>query len=246
MSSSKTNIKVGQIQFGDIIIDVEQKDIKNIHLSVYPPSGAVRIAAPLRLDIDTIRVYALSKLSWIRKQQEKFRGQVRETPREYLNMESHFFRGKRYLLKVVESNGIPRIELKHKTMVMYTKVETTMAKRQIIIDEWYRAQLKTLIPPLIEKWEKILNVEVNEFGIRRMKTKWGTCNAEEKRIWINLELAKKPPNCLEYIVVHEMVHLLERKHNNIFIAYMDKFLPKWKSYKDELNQLPVRHEQWKY
>lgn len=237
---------MGQIKLGDIIIEVEQKDIKNIHLSVYPPSGAVRIAAPVKLDLDTIRVYALSKLNWIRKQQEKFRGQVREAPREYLNRESHFFRGKRYLLKVVERNVPPRIELKHKTMVLYVRPDTTFEKRQIIIDEWYRVQLKALIPPLIEKWEKVIKVKVNDFGIRRMKTKWGTCNTDVGRIWINLELAKKPPQCLEYIVVHEMVHLLERKHNDIFIAYMDKFLPKWKYYKDELNQLPVRHEKWKY
>ncbi|WP_026073729.1 M48 family metallopeptidase [Acetivibrio cellulolyticus] len=235
-----------QIKFGDIVIEVEQKDIKNIHLSVYPPSGAVRIAAPLKLDMDTIRVYALSKLTWIRKQQEKFRNQVREAPREYLNRESHFFRGKRYLLKVVETDAPPRIELKHKTMVLCVRAETPMEKRQIIIDEWYRAQLKELIPQLIEKWEKVIKVKVNDFGIRRMKTKWGTCNIDVGRIWINLELAKKPPQCLEYIVVHEMVHLLERKHNNIFIAHMDKFLPKWKFYKDELNQLPVRHEKWKY
>lgn len=235
-----------QIKIGDIIIEVEQKDIKNIHLSVYPPSGAVRIAVPLKLDMDTIRVYALSKLNWIRKQQEKFRGQVREAPREYLNRESHFFRGKRYLLEVVEKDVPPRIELKHKTMILYMRPDTSVEKRQIIIDEWYRAQLKALIPTLIEKWEKVIKVTVHDFGIRRMKTKWGTCNTEVGRIWINLELAKKPPQCLEYIVVHEMVHLLERKHNNVFIAYMDKFLPKWKYYKDELNQLPVRHEKWKY
>lgn len=234
------------IKLGDIIIEVEQKDIKNIHLSVYPPSGAVRIAAPLKLDMDTIRVYALSKLNWIRKQQEKFRGQVREAPREYLNRESHFFRGKRYLLKVVEKDAPPKIELKHKTMILRVRPDTSMEKRQIIIDEWYRAQLKALIPPLIEKWEKVIKVKVNDFGIRRMKTKWGTCNTEVGRIWINLELAKKPPQCLEYIVVHEMVHLLERKHNDAFVAYMDKFLLKWKYYKDELNQLPVRHEKWKY
>lgn len=238
--------KMEQIKFEDIVIDVEQKDIKNIHLSVYPPSGAVRIAAPLKLDMDTIRVYALSKLSWIKKQQEKFRSQVREAPREYLNRESHFFKGKRYLLKVVETEAPPRIELKHKTMVLHVRPDTSLEKRQIIIDEWYRSQLKILIPPLIDKWENTLNVKVNEFGIKRMKTKWGTCNTEAGRIWINLELAKKPLECLEYIVVHEMVHLLERNHNSIFITYMDKFLPKWKFYRDELNQLPVRHEKWKY
>lgn len=235
-----------QLQFGDIIIDVEQKDIKNIHLSVYPPNGKVRIAAPLRMDLDTIRVYALSKLNWIKKQQEKLRGQDREPPRQFLNRESHYFKGKRYLLKIVEHKAPPKIELKHSTLVLYVRPDTPIEKRQTIIDEWYRAQLKKVLPEIIDKWEKKLNVKVNEFGIKKMKTKWGTCNREAKRIWINLELAKKPPECLEYIVVHEMVHLLERKHNEIFTTYTNKFMPKWRFYKDELNRLPVKHENWNY
>jgi hypothetical protein len=235
-----------QLQLGDIIIDVEQKDIKNIHLSVYPPAGKVRIAAPLRMDLDTIRVYALSKLNWIRKQQAKLQGQAREAPREFLNRESHYFNGKRYLLKVVEYEAPPKIELKHSILVLYVRPDTPLEKRQRIIDEWYRAQLKMVLPALIEKWEKKLNVNVNEFGIKKMKTKWGTCNRQAKRIWVNLELAKKPPECLEYVVVHEMVHFLERKHNDIFTAYINEYLPKWRFYKDELNRLPVKHENWNY
>lgn len=235
-----------QLQLGDIIIDVEQKNIKNIHLSVYPPSGKVRIAAPLRMDMDTLRVYALTKLGWIRKQQAKIIGQNREAPREFLNRESHYYKGKRYLLKVVELDAKPNIELKHSTLVLYVRPGTPTEKRQAIIDEWYRAQLKKVLPALILKWEKTLNVKVDEFGIKKMKTRWGTCNREAKRIWLNLELAKKPLECLEYIVVHEMVHLLERRHNSIFIAYMNQFLPKWRFYKDELNRLPVRHESWNY
>jgi len=237
---------MGQLQLGDIIIDVEQKDIKNIHLSVYPPAGRVRIAAPLRMNLDTIRVYALSKLKWIRKQQAKLRSQDREAPREFLNRESHYYNGKRYLLKVVEFEAPPKIELKHSTLVLYVRPGTPIEKRQNIIDEWYRAQLKMVLPALIEKWEKKLNVKVNEFGIKKMKTKWGSCNREAKRIWVNLELAKKPPECLEYVVVHEMVHFLERKHNDIFIAYINEYLPKWRFYKDELNRLPVKNENWNY
>jgi Predicted metal-dependent hydrolase len=240
------NINMDQLQLGDIIIDVEQKDIKNIHLSVYPPAGKVRIAAPLRMDLDTIRVYALSKLNWIRKQQAKLLGQEREAAREFLNRESHYFKGKRYLLKIVEFEAPPKIELKHSTLVLHVRPGTTIEKRQSIIDEWYRAQLKIVLPALIEKWEKKLNVKVNEFGIKKMKTKWGTCNRQAKRIWVNLELAKKPPECLEYVVVHEMVHFLERKHNDIFIAYLNEYLPKWRFYKDELNRLPVKHENWNY
>ena len=237
---------MAQLRLGEIIIEVEQKDIKNIHLSVHPPAGRVRIAAPLRLDLDTIRVYALSKLNWIRKQQAKFRGQERETPREFLNRESHYFKGKRYLLKIVELEAPPKIELKHSTLVLNVRPATPVEKRQRIIDEWYRAQLKTALPALIDKWEMKLNVHVNEFGIKKMKTKWGTCNREAQRIWVNLEVAKKPPECLEYIVVHEMVHLLERRHNEIFTAYMNDFLAKWRFYKDELNRLPVKHENWNY
>ncbi len=237
---------MAQLRLGEIIIEVEQKDIKNIHLSVHPPAGRVRIAAPLRLDLDTIRVYALSKLNWIRKQQAKFRGQERETPREFLNRESHYFKGKRYLLKIVELEAPPKIELKHSTLVLNVRPATPVEKRQRIIDEWYRAQLKTALPALIDKWEMKLNVHVNEFGIKKMKTKWGTCNREAQRIWVNLEVAKKPPECLEYIVVHEMVHLLERRHNEIFTAYMNEYLPKWRFYKDELNRLPVKHETWNY
>lgn len=237
---------MGQLQLGDIIIDVEQKDIKNIHLSVYPPAGKVRIAAPLRMDLDTIRVYALSKLNWIRKQQAKLRNQEREAPREFLNRESHYFNGKRFLLVVVEFDAPPQIELKHSTLVLYVRPGTTIEKRQRIIDEWYRAQLKIVIPELIEKWEKKLDVKVAEYGIKKMKTKWGSCNREAKRIWLNLELAKKPRECLEYVVVHEMVHLLERKHNNVFLAYMNEYLPKWRSHKDELNRLAVKHENWSF
>lgn len=235
-----------QLQLGDLTIEVEQKDIKNIHLSVHPPVGKVKIAAPIRMDLDTIRVYALSKLSWIRKQQEKLRGQEREAPREFINRESHYYKGKRYLLEIIEIDAAPRIELKHRTIELYVRPGTNMEKRQSIIDEWYRAQLKRTLPQLIEYWEEQINVAVNEFGIKKMKTKWGSCNREAKRIWLNLELAKKPPECLEYIVIHEMVHLLERNHNDRFIAYMDKFLPKWRFYKEELNRLPVKHENWDY
>lgn len=233
-----------RLQLGDIVINVEQKDIKNIHLSVYPPSGTVRIAAPLRTDLDTIRVFALSKLNWIRKQQIKLRGQDREKSRDILNRESHFFNGKRYLLKIIEVKAPPKVELKHRTLILYVRPGTSTKKRQTIIDEWYRAHLKLVVPALIDKWEKKLNVKVNEFGIKKMKTKWGTCNREAKRIWINLELAKKPSELLEYIVVHEIVHLLERNHNDRFIAYMNEYLPNWRLYREELNRLPLKQENW--
>lgn len=235
-----------QIELGNIVIEVEQKDIKNIHLSVYPPNGKVKIAAPERMDLDTIRVFAISKLRWIKKQQETFRNQEREAPREYLTKESHYFQGKRYLLKVKEHDSIPKVILKHNEIELFVRPNTTLEKRKEILDEWYRSELKKVIPKLIEKWEKKIGVQSNEIGIRKMRTKWGTCNTETKRIWINLELAKKPLECLEYIIVHELTHLLERRHNDIFVNYMNEFMPKWRFYRDELNRLPFRHTDWKY
>lgn len=235
-----------QIELGNIIIDVEQKDIKNIHLSVYPPHGAVRIAAPERMNLDTIRVFALQKLKWIKNQQESFRNQPRETEREYLTKESHYFLGKRYLLKVIEHNEVPKVVLKHKTLELYVRPDTSSEKKEAIIEEWYRSQLKALVPKLIEKWEKVVGVQSNAYGIKKMRTKWGTCNTTAKRIWLNLELAKKPVECIEFIIVHELVHLLERSHNDRFVSYMNEFMPKWRFYRKELNSIPFRHVTWKY
>jgi len=235
-----------QIELGNIKVDIELKSIKNIHLSVYPPNGRVKISAPNRMDLDTIRVYAISKLKWIRSKQEQFRNQERETPREYLTKESHIFLGKRYLLKVVERNSSPFVNYTQREIIMHVRPDTLAERRQEILDEWYRTELKKVIPDLITKWEGIIGVKVIEFGVKKMRTKWGTCNPDARRIWLNLELAKKPIECIEYILVHELVHLLERSHNERFISYTDKFLPKWRSYKQELNRLPVSHFEWLY
>jgi len=237
---------VSKIQFGDIVADVVHKDIKNIHLSVYPPSGAVRISAPLRMDLDTIRVFALSKLSWIRKQQKKLRDQVRETPREYLDQESHYLWGKRYLLKVVEKDAAPGLRLNHSEIVLQVLTGADTGKRRSVLHEWYRQQLKEAMSPLVGKWEKKLGVAVARVIVQKMKTKWGSCNPDSGIIRLNLELAKKPPECLEYIVVHELMHLIEPTHNSRFITLLDQHLPKWKFYREELNRLPVKHEDWDY
>ncbi len=234
------------IELREISIDVEQKDIKNIHLSVYPPNGRVKISAPKRMDLDTIRVFAISKLKWIRKKQKVFENQDRESPREYLSKESHYFWGKRYLLKITENNEKPKVTLKHSQIELFIRPNTSTEKRQEIIGEWYRSKIKNVVPDIIDKWEKRIGVSSNKFGIKKMRTKWGTCNIESKRIWLNLELAKKPIGCLEYIVVHELIHLLERNHNDRFRRYLEKYMPKWKYYRDELNQLPFRHVDWKY
>ena len=234
-----------KINLGDISVKVVKRDIKNIHLSVYPPTGAVRISAPLRMKSDTIRVFAISKLGWIKKQQEKLKKQDREAPRDYLDRESHYLWGERYLLKIVEEDAPPWVELKHKKILLYIRPEANQEKKEAMLDEWYREKLKEAIPPLIAKWEKLIKVKVNRFYVRRMKTKWGSCNSSAKSIRINTELVKKLPDCLEYIVVHEMAHLRERTHNKRFIALMNSLMPKWEFYREMLNQSPLRHESWR-
>lgn len=235
-----------QIQLGDITVDVLLKDIKNVHLSVYPPAGRVRIAAPERMDLDTIRVFAISKLAWIKEQQTKLREQVRETPREYLDRESHYVWGQRHLLSVVDIDGPPVVEVEHNRIVLSVRPGTDESQRAAIIEAWYREQLKAAVPPLIARWEPVLGVKVVRFFVQRMKTRWGSCTPSAGRIRLNTELAKKPRECLEYIVVHEMTHLLEPTHNSRFIGLMDRFMPRWQFYRDELNRLPVRHERWSY
>jgi len=240
------NTDTQQLTLGDITVDVVLKNIRNIHLSVYPPTGRVRIAAPERMTLDTIRIYAISKLSWIRQQQRKFREQPRETLREYLNKEGHYFLGKRYLLRIVDQATPSQVKLRQSTIDLHIRPDASPEKRQLVMEQWYREQLKELVPPIIRIWEEKMGVSLDEFQVKKMKTRWGTCNPDAKRMWLNLELAKKPLHCIEYIVVHELVHLLERSHNNRFVAYMDHFLPDWKESRHDLNKLPVSHWDWEY
>jgi predicted metal-dependent hydrolase len=222
------------MNIGEIAVEVIRKDIKNVHLSVYPPTDKVRISAPLRMNLDTIRVFAISKLRWIRQQQKTIVEQEREPPREYLDRESHYLWGRRYLLKVIEKEAAPRVELHPRRIVL--QVRPTSPK-QAVLEEWYRAQLKEAVPPLIAKWEPLMGVQVDRFFVQRMKTKWGSCSRRSASIRLNTDLAKKPPECLEYIVVHEMVHLLEPTHNSRFTDLMDQFMPGWRHY---------RHENWSH
>lgn len=240
------NTENQQIKLGDISLDVVRKDIKNVHLSVYPPTGRVRIAAPLRMNLDTIRIFAISKLSWIKKHQNKFRNQERETCRECISRESHYFLGKRYLLKVIEHDAPPKVTIRHETIEMYIRPNTGLEKRREILYEWYRQQLKEIIPGMIYQYEEMMKVKVNEFSIKKMKTKWGTCSIGAKRIWLNLELAKKQRHYIQYIVAHEMLHFLERRHNDRFIAYLDKFVPQWRFCKEELNRSALSHVNWNH
>ena len=237
---------ISTIRLGDINVEVIKKDIRNVHLSVYPPAGRVRISAPLRMDKDTIRVFAIAKLGWIKKQQKKLREQERESEREYLNRESHYVWGKRYLLRVVERDASPSVEIKHSALVLNVRPGATEAKKREVLERWYREQIRESAPRLIAKWERIIGVRVQDFYVQRMKTKWGSCSESAGTIRLNSELAKKPRECLEYIVVHEMVHLLERTHNRRFVSLMDQFMPRWQSHRELLNRLPVRREKWVY
>lgn len=235
-----------QIDLGDLRIEVVRKDIKNLHLSVLPPAGVVRIAAPRHMKLDTIRVYAISKLAWIRTQQRRMQAQEREAPREYIDRESHYVWGRRYLLRRVEKEAAPVVEIKQGKLVLQVRPGTDEGRCQEILEAWYRGQIRAVLPELIAKWEPIMNVQVGRVFVQRMRTRWGGCNPATGVIRLNTDLAKKPIECLEYIVVHEMAHLLEPTHNARFTSLMDLFLPAWQQLRKRLNLLPVRHEDWGY
>lgn len=234
------------IELGNIAVDVVLKDIKNIHLSIYPPNGRVRISAPARMSVNNIRLFAISKLGWIKEQQRKLREQERETPREYLCRESHYVWGRRYLLTIVEQNAPPSLHMKHNRLMLRVRPGASAAKRRQLIENWYREQLKEVAEEYIKYWQPKLGVETNQLYVQRMKTRWGSCNTVAQTIRLNTDLARKPRECLEYIVVHELIHLLEPTHNEQFQALMQKYLPDWKHRRQVLNRLPVRHEDWEY
>ena len=235
------------ITVSDISVEIIRKDIKNLHLGVYPPEGGVRISVPNHITDDNIRLAVVSRLAWIKKQQQEFRQQPRQTERDFVSGESHYFEGKRYLLDVVERSAKHEIQLKSNArMILYVRPNTRKENRALVATHWYRAQLKEKIPILLAKWQPIVGKQVNDWRVKKMKTKWGSCNISEKRIWINLELAKKSPECLEYILVHELVHLHERHHNDNFMRLMDKFLPNWRIIRDVLKSEPLAHEDWGY
>lgn len=236
-----------QLEVSGIPVEVVRKDIKNLHLAVYPPHGRVRVAVPLRISDETVRLAVISRLGWIRRQQNALERQPRQSKREMVTGESHFVQGRRYRLDVIEQDAPASIVMRNnKTLELRVRPGTDQKKRDDVLQRWYRQLLREQIPDLQAKWEPIIGVKVADCGIKRMKTKWGTCNIEERRIWLNLELAKKPPACLEYILVHEMVHLLERHHNDRFRAYMDDFLPQWRTHREQLNRAPLAHEDWEY
>lgn len=241
------SIKSHQITVGDVRVEVVRKSIKNLHMGVYPPNGRVRVAAPMRVSDDAVRLAVVGKLGWIRRQREKFAAQPRQSAREMVSGESHYYLGRRYRLRVVTGDGIPVIKLINKSKLeLRVRPGTTSEHRDRILHQWYRQEIKRLIPPLIAKWEKVLGVTAADWGVKRMKTKWGTCNTEARRIWLNLELIKKPVECLEYVVVHELVHLIERSHNERFIGILNRHFPRWQQCRAKLQSEPLGHASWTY
>jgi predicted metal-dependent hydrolase len=223
-----------QFYLDDIPVEVTHKKIKNLRLSVHPPAGKVKISAPVHMNLETIRIFAVSRIGWIKKHQAALKNREREAPRKYLDGESHSFLGKRYLLKLVAHRSSAGLLLKHETMELRVRGEFSSAKAKNALQTWYRHRLRELVAELVSKWEPVLGVKVHEFGIKLMKTKWGTCNPRAKRIWLNLELVKKPQESIEFVVVHEMAHLLVRKHGRHFKKIMDKHIPKWRIYSQQL------------
>ena len=230
-----------------IRVEVLRKDIKNLHLGVYPPNGRVRVAAPLVVSNEAVRLAVIDKLGWIKRQKAKFAHQPRQSQREMVNGESHYFLGQRYRLRVHEQDGTARVALRGvASLDLFVRRGTNPDQRESILLRWHREQLKALIPDLLEKWQPILGVQVAGWGVKKMKTKWGSCNPAARSVWFNLELAKKPVKCLEYIVVHELVHLLERNHTDRFTSLMDSHLSQWRQYRAMLNRTPLGHVEWEH
>lgn len=226
-------------------MEVRRKAIKNLHIGVYPPDGRVRVAAPARMDDETIRLAIVSRLAWIRRHQRRFLAQARESARELVTGESHYYRGERYRLEVVEAPGRAGVHLAgNRTIALRVPPGADTAARRRVLERWYRRELRGLVPDLLATWEPIIGKGVAECRIKRMKTRWGSCNIGARRIWLNLELIRKPHACLEYVLVHELVHLLERHHTDWFRELMDRFMPDWRLRQDELNKAPLAHEDW--
>ena len=236
-----------EIEVSGMSVEVVRKDIKNLHLAVYPPRGRVRVAVPLHVDDEAVRLAVVSRLGWIRRRQADFEQQDRQSEREMVSGESHYVHGHRYRLDVIECAGRESVHVRNNnTLELRVRPGRSREKREEALHRWYRRLLRAQIPELIAKWEPVIGANVADWGIKKMKTRWRTSSIAARRIWLNLELAKKPPSCLEYILVHEMVHLLERHHDAQFRDHMDRFMPQWRMHRDELNRAPLDHEDWRY
>lgn len=242
MSTERSRILVGGLP-----VQIVRRRIKNLHLGVYPPNGRVRVAAPLAVSDQAVRLAVVGKLGWIRRQRARFADQPRQSQREFVNGETHYFLGRQYRLRILEHRGRGRVAVRNRTTLeLWVRPGADATTRDQVLQRWYRERLRELVPPLFAKWERILGVQAAEWRIRKMKTKWGACSTDARRIWLNLELAKKPARCLEYLIVHELVHLVERRHNEVFVQMMDKHLPLWRQHRQELNSAPLAHANWNY
>lgn len=233
------------IQIGELTIQVTKKDVKNVHLSVHPPEGRVTLVTPLATRLDVARAYAISRLGWIRQQQAKLQQQAREAPRRYVERESHYLWGRRHLLTVVRREAKPEVKLDHKRITLTVRPGSDAQKRAEVIHEWHKGLLHAAVPALIAKWEPKLKVKVEGYYLQRMKTKWGSCNHREGHIRLNTELVKKPKELLEYVIVHELAHLLVPTHSERFVALLEKHYPSWREARAELNELPLGAEAWR-
>ena len=245
-SNNNMSFDTHQIVVNGLPVQVVRKAIKNLHLGVYPPHGRVRVAAPFRVGDEAVRLAVLGKLGWIRRQKLKFESQPRQSRREMVSGETHYVFGTRCRLNVVEQEGAAAVSHCGKKLILQVRPGTGMAQRERILQDWYRKELKALIPPLLAKWQPVIAVEAAAWGVKRMKTMWGACNPATRRLWVNLELAKKSFPCLEYIIVHALVHLIAPHHDARFVALMDRFLPRWQVRRKELNAAPLPHAEWAY
>jgi predicted metal-dependent hydrolase len=230
---------------GGVSVEVVRKPIKSLRFAVQPPDGAVCISAPLDLSDDVVRLAVVNRLPWIKRQQATFRAQPRQSARQMVSGETHYVFGRACRLKVLVEDGPLRVSSVRKGEVtMRARGETTAVQRERAMQAWYRQRLREIVPPLVSKWERLLGVKASAVGIKRMKTRWGTCNTRARRIWLNLELAKMPQRCLEYIVAHELLHLVERTHSARFVQLLGRHMPRWKAYREELNTTPLAHQHW--
>ncbi len=229
-----------QIQVAEIVADVEWKKIKNIHLTLYPPNADVHISAPQEMTEEAVRLFLLTKLPWIRRHMPQMQQHERQSAREYVSGENHYYKGQRYLLKVIYHNAPPKVEIQgNEYILLYVRTGASVEKRAEVLREWYRAELKQLLTTLIAKWEQTIGVEVKAWEVKQMKTLWGSCNHRTRHILFNLELIKKPTHCIEYVVVHELLHIINRLHDERFTQLLNRYYPNWQYVKNELNEFVV-------
>ncbi len=234
------------IQLGEIVIAVTRKDVKHVHLSVHPPRGHVTLVAPKGTRPEVARAYAVSRIGWIRAQQARLHAQAREPARQFLTRESHYVFGKRYLLSVVEREQKPSVTMDHRRIRLTVRPGSSRATREAVMHEWHKGLMHEAVPRLIRRWEPRLKVKVEKYFLQRMKTKWGSCNPRAGHIRLNTQLVRKPKDLLEYVIVHEMLHLIVPTHSERFLVLLEKHYPTWREARTELNDLPLSAEAWKW